>query len=103
MFYHYDGKFDDMFEFTLIARGAAVTKALGLRNWENKKVRATVNCFHCNKARCLYSLTGEEYLEVSSELTRTLESIDYRFSCGDLIFPDEHPTGKIIVQRMNLT
>eukprot|EP00956_Cyclotella_meneghiniana_P032314 scaffold88197_cov37-Cyclotella_meneghiniana.AAC.1 len=34
---------------------------------------------------------------------RTLEAVDHRFSCGDLIFSDEHPTGKVITQRLNLT
>ena len=29
--------------------------------------------------------------------------MDYRFSCGDLIIPEEHPTAKIIAQRINLT
>eukprot|EP00956_Cyclotella_meneghiniana_P027770 scaffold63103_cov53-Cyclotella_meneghiniana.AAC.1 len=85
------------------ARDKAVTRELGLRSWENSKVRGTVNCFHCNKARCLYSVTVEAFLEVSGELRRTMESIDYRYSCGDSIFPDEHPTSKIIGQRINLT
>ena len=32
-----------------------------------------------------------------------MESIGYRYSCGDSIFPDGHPTSKIIAQRINLT
>lgn len=85
------------------ARDAEVTKALALRSWENKKVTATVICFNCNKARCLYSTTVDGFLGALGELKRTLESIDYRYSCGDLIFSDEHPTSKIIAQRVNLT
>eukprot|EP00956_Cyclotella_meneghiniana_P025642 scaffold53876_cov80-Cyclotella_meneghiniana.AAC.5 len=85
------------------ARDAAVTKELVLRSWENRRVRGTVICFHCNKARCLYSVTVEAFLGASGELKRTMESIDYRYSCGDLIFPDGHPTSKIIGQRINLT
>ena len=85
------------------ARDAAVTRELGLRSWENSKVRGTAICFHCNKARCLYSVTVPAFLGASGELKRTMESIGYRYSCGDLIFPDGHPTSKIIAQRINLT
>ena len=49
------------------ARDVAVTKALGLRSWEGKKVKCVVICFHCNKSRCLYSITSDKFVGVSGE------------------------------------
>ena len=48
-------------------------------------------------------LKNEDYFNALGEFKRTLEAVDYRYSCGDLIFPDDHPTAKIITQRVNLT
>jgi hypothetical protein len=32
-----------------------------------------------------------------------LESVSGRFSCGDLLFDDDHPLSKVIVQKQSLT
>ena len=86
------------------ARDSEVAKSLKLRSWDNKKVCGIVNCYNCGKSRCLFTpLKNDEYARAQGELQRTLESVDYRFSCGDLIFSDEHPSGKTITQRLNLT
>ena len=85
-------------------RDADVCKALSLRSWDAKKVRMIARCYNCGKGRCIFSpLKNDAYFNAVGEHKRTLESVDYRHSCGDLIFADEHPTAKIITQRLNLT
>lgn len=37
------------------------------------------------------------------QLQQKLEAIDFRYSCGDLVFDDDHPVSKVIGQRQNLT
>ena len=66
-------------------------------SWKNsqglgcKKIRAIVQCFHCEKARCIYAA-----------LQQKMESVSYRFSCGDLFFRVSH-LNKVILKRRNLT
>ncbi len=43
------------------------------------------------------------YNKAAKALQQKLESISFRFLCGDLIFDDGHPIGKVITQRQQLT
>jgi hypothetical protein len=61
-------------------------------------------CFHCNKQRCIFSREkGPEYKDAAVALQQKLESIDFRYSCGDLIFADNSAVGQVITQRQQLT
>ena len=43
------------------ARDVKVTKEVGLRYWESKKVGDFLVCYHCGKCHCIYSPRGDEY------------------------------------------
>ena len=88
-----------------VKRDAKVTKELGLRSWDAKKVFATVNCFACMKPRCLFtnSKDSQEFLDAREKLKQKLEEISHRYSCGDIIIGDDEPGSKVIGQRQNLT
>ena len=32
-----------------------------VKDWDVKRVRAIVQCFHCGKARCIYTGTDDDY------------------------------------------
>jgi hypothetical protein len=86
------------------SRDKEVAANLKLRSWDAKKVRSTVRCIHCCKPRCIFSneLNGL-YYQAAKELKQKLESLSGGYSCGDLIFDDDHPTSKVISQRQQFT
>eukprot|EP00577_Skeletonema_sp_RCC1716_P024640 CAMPEP_0113400332 /NCGR_PEP_ID=MMETSP0013_2-20120614/16062_1 /TAXON_ID=2843 ORGANISM="Skeletonema costatum, Strain 1716" /NCGR_SAMPLE_ID=MMETSP0013_2 /ASSEMBLY_ACC=CAM_ASM_000158 /LENGTH=122 /DNA_ID=CAMNT_0000285385 /DNA_START=246 /DNA_END=615 /DNA_ORIENTATION=- /assembly_acc=CAM_ASM_000158 len=43
------------------------------------------------------------YIGAITALQQKLESVSDRFSCGDLIFEDDDPLSKAVVQKKNLT
>ena len=58
------------------------------KGWDAKRVRAIVQCFHCGKARCSYTVTDDDYSSAMLALQQQMESVSHRFSCGDLLFDD---------------
>ena len=64
-----------------------------------------MKCYFCNKSRCFFSREkdSEEYHDAAIAWHQKLESIDHRYSCGDLIFDDDHPVASTITQRQQLT
>jgi len=84
-------------------RDVSVTKSLGLKSWEGRKIRAIITCFNCNKRRCIYSPKDEEFIAANVAFRQKLESVSGRYSCGDLLFADDHPLSKVIVQKQGLT
>eukprot|EP00581_Thalassiosira_minuscula_P012282 CAMPEP_0183718134 /NCGR_PEP_ID=MMETSP0737-20130205/11470_1 /TAXON_ID=385413 /ORGANISM="Thalassiosira miniscula, Strain CCMP1093" /LENGTH=229 /DNA_ID=CAMNT_0025947633 /DNA_START=271 /DNA_END=960 /DNA_ORIENTATION=+ len=87
----------------LAERDGSIRKAACLRNWEAKKVRAFVICYEYGKRRCIYSKTNDGYVAAMGALQQKLESVSESYSCGDLLFNDDHPLSKILVQRQNLS
>ncbi|KAL7552225.1 hypothetical protein ACHAWF_016995 [Thalassiosira exigua] len=86
------------------SRDAKINRSLQLKSWDAKKVRSFVKCFNCGKPRCIFATKKDDaYNEAAEALERKLESISFRYSCGDLIFDDDHPVGKVITQRQQLT
>ena len=62
-----------------------------------------LKCFHCSKPRCIFSAKKDTaYNAATKLLQQKLESIDFRYLCGDLIFDDDHPVGQVITQRQQL-
>ena len=84
-------------------RDAKLTKELILKSWDGKKVRAFLICYHCGKRRCIYTGKEEGYLAAKVALRQKMESVSDRFSCGDLLFDNDHPLSKVIVQKQSLT
>jgi hypothetical protein len=84
-------------------RDVDINKALGLKSWDGKKVRAIVTCFHCMKRRCIFTVTDADFSAARVALHQKLESVSGRYSCGDLLFDDSHPLSKVIVQKQSLT
>jgi len=84
-------------------RDLLVSQAAGVRSWEFKKVKGFVVCYHCGKRRCIYSNNDKAYADALVAFQQKLESVSGRFSCGDLLFDDEHHLSKVIVQKKSLT
>ena len=84
-------------------RDEKICKELKLKSWDGKKVRGFVTCFHCAKRRCVYTGVEQDYLAARVAFQQKLESVSGRFSCGDLLFDDNHPLSKVIVQKQSLT
>ena len=84
-------------------RDERVTKAAGLKSWDGKKLRCTVTCYECLKARGVYTRNDETYYAAREALQQKLESVSHRFYCGDLLFDDDHPLGQTLCQKHNLT
>ena len=59
--------------------------------------------YNCGKRRCIYSPSDAVYIGAITALQQKLESVSDRFSCGDLIFEDDDPLSKAVVQKKNLT
>mmetsp|Transcript_30445 Transcript_30445/g.69473 ORF Transcript_30445/g.69473 Transcript_30445/m.69473 type:complete len:957 (+) Transcript_30445:1194-4064(+) len=76
---------------------------LGLRGWENKKVRGFLTCYNCGKRRCLYTKTVEDWDGAVNTVKQVIESLGHRYSCGDLLFDGDHPLSKVVVQKQSLT
>ena len=74
-----------------------------VKGWDAKKIRAIVQCFHCGKARCIYTVTNDDYSSAMLALQKNIEAVSHRFSCGDLLFGDSHYLSKVVLQRKNLT
>ena len=85
------------------SRDTTLAKDLKLKSWESKKVRAFVTCYHCGKRRCIYTGKDEDYLAAKVAFRQRLESVSGRFSCGDLLFDNDNPLSKVIVQKQSLT
>ena len=85
------------------ARDADLAKRLNLKSWEGKKVRAFLICYHCGKRRCIYTGKDGDYHAAKVALRQKMESVSDRFSCGDLLFEDDHHLSKVIVQKQSLT
>lgn len=84
-------------------RDREITKELGLKSWDSKRVRCFLVCYNCGKRRCVYSPRDDEYVNAITAMQQKLESVSGRFSCGDLLFPNNHHLSKVIVQKQNLT
>ena len=74
-----------------------------VKGWDAKRVRAIVQCFHCGKARCSYTVTDDDYSSAMLALQQHMESVSHYFSCGDLLFDDSHYLSKLVLKRKNLT
>ena len=74
-----------------------------VEDWDAKRVRAIVQCFHCEKTRCIYTVTDDNYSSAMLALQQQMESESSRFSCSDLLFDDSHYLSKVVLQRKNLT
>ena len=59
-------------------RDVDVTKALGLKSWDGKKVRAIVTCYHCMKRRCICARRDEDFIAAREALHQKLESVSNR-------------------------
>ena len=79
------------------------TKSLKLKSWDSKKVRSFLTCYHCGKRRCVYTPSDDGWAVAEVVFYQKLESVSERFSCGDLLFSDNHHLSKVIVQKLNLT
>eukprot|EP00979_Chaetoceros_neogracilis_P001859 scaffold340_cov190-Chaetoceros_neogracile.AAC.7 len=84
-------------------RDEKICKELKHKSWDGKKVIGFVTCFHCAKRRCVYTGVEQDYLAARVAFQQKLESVSGRFSCGDLLFDDDHPLSKVIVQKQSLT
>ena len=84
-------------------RDIALAKLLKMKSWDPKKVRAFLTCYHCGKRRCVYSPTDPTWEAGKEAFQQKLESVSERYSCGDLLFDDEHHLSKVIVQKQSLT
>ena len=83
----------------LTSRDIATSKRLELKSWDPKKVKGIVVCYHCNKARCFFSREiNAEYEDAIKLWQQKMEAIDFRYSCGDLVFEDDHPVSKVLAQ-----
>ncbi len=66
-------------------RDAQVAKeALGGKSFDASMVRGIVKCFECNKPRCVFSKTHEDFDGVEDQVQRQLEQA--RFVCGSELF-----------------
>ena len=74
-----------------------------VKGWGAKRDRAIVQCFHCGKARCIYTVTDDGHSIVMLALQQKMESLSHHFSCGDLLFDDSHYLSKLVLKRKNLT
>jgi hypothetical protein len=75
---------------------------LKLRSWDAKKVRSVVICFSCNKPHCIFSNEiNDACNDAAAELEKKMESL-VGYTCGDLIFDDDHPVSQVIAQRKHL-
>ena len=54
------------------------------------------------KARCIYTITEEDYKSAMTALQQKLESVSSCF-CGDLLIGDDHYLRKVTLQRKALT
>ena len=77
-------------------RDERATKAAGLKSWDGKKLRCTVTCYECLKARGVYTRNDETYYAAREALQQKLESVFHRFCCGNLLFDDDHPLGQTL-------
>ena len=84
-------------------RDAKLTKLLVLNSWDGKKIRAFVICYHCGKCQCVYTGKDEDYHAAKVAFRQSMEYVSSRYSCGDLLFDDDHPLSKVIVQKQSLT
>ena len=66
-------------------RDERVTKAAGLKSWDGKKLRCTVTCYECLKARGIYAKNDEAYYSAREALQQKLESVSHCF-CRDICF-----------------
>ena len=84
-------------------RDKKVDKETGLKSWDPKKVRSILTCFCCGKCCCIFSKeNGIDYKNVSVALQQKYESVSERFTCGDLLFPDNHRFSRLLAQRTNI-
>jgi hypothetical protein len=84
-------------------RDKEMAEKLQLRSWDVKKVRSFVFCFNCNKPRCIFSKElNTAYYQAANELKKKMEFIS-GYSCGDLLFDDDHEISTVIAQRQQLT
>ena len=68
-----------------------------VEDWDAKRVRAIVQCFHYEKTRCIYTVTDDNYSSGMLALQQKMESVSYPFSCGDLLFVDSHYLSKLVL------
>ena len=81
-----------------------VNKNLKLCSWDTKKLKVILKCFKCNKHRCYFSQSNNDDYESSVEILQfKMESISFRYSCGDLVFDDNHLVSTVLGQRQAIT
>ena len=85
------------------SRDSRLSGELGLKSWAASRVRAFMKCYHCGKRRCIYSMNGDQWKKAKTAFRQKLESVSGRYSCGDLLFDDDHHLSKIVVQKQSLT
>ena len=83
----------------------AITKALELRSWKSKKMIAIMHCYYYNKPYCQFSCVKEglPFSSGQKKLKQRLEAMSHMCSFDDLMFRDDEPFGKIIIQHQNIT
>ena len=85
-------------------RDVEVNKNLKLRSWDTNKVKVILKCFNCNKPRCYFSQSNNDEYEAYVEILQLkMESISLRYSCGDLVFDDDHPVSTFLGQHQAIT
>ena len=84
---------------TKATRDSDLSKELGLKSWDTKRVRAFSICYHCGKRRCIYSAWDDDYIACMEVLQQKLESVSEKYSCGDLLFDDSHHLSKVLAQK----
>ena len=90
------------FSESLKLRDIKKAKDAGVREWDGKKVQSIVTCYDCGKRRCMFSRKKDErYNEAVKRLQQKLESIDFRYTCGDLV-SDDDPLSDVLAQRQNM-
>ena len=86
-----------------MARDLRVTIALNLKSWEGRGIRAIITCYNCNKRRGIYSPKDEDFIKTNVASRQNVESVSGCYSFDDLLFDDNNPWSKVIVQKQGLT
>ena len=69
-------------------------------------MKGYLHCYNCHKPRCFFSRSHNDELDDAFEQWNDndkSEPVSFCYSCGDLVFDDDHPVSKVIGQRQALT
>ena len=72
-------------------RDERITKAVGIKRWDGKRVIASIKCYNCDMRRLIYTCITGTYMTEMGLLQEKLESMLNRFCFGNLLFDDNHP------------